>query len=218
MLLLLWVSLGVAPPWGVSSEYVPSPAHPCPPVGSSVALGAGVSLRWLAPWVSPQLSVAGQSCRGAGLVCSVHCQCLPASPVSSDMAAGVGGHSAPGKPPQIVRLFGCPWSPHRVEPISGESERRHLWPPLSPSEEVHGAAVCLRHSCGRVSQVLFPISGLYRGMCVCPLGSSGGAGRQAVAVFQDRPHIGSPYGGAGGGGWAPISSSEPLDFSRATGY
>lgn len=31
MLLLLRVSLGVAPPWGVSSEYVPSPAHPCPP-------------------------------------------------------------------------------------------------------------------------------------------------------------------------------------------
>lgn len=60
VLFLLRVSLGVAPPWGVFSEHVPSPAHPCPTSGPSVALGAGVSLRWLAPWVSPKLSMAGQ--------------------------------------------------------------------------------------------------------------------------------------------------------------
>lgn len=80
-----WLLLGESP----RSTSLPQPTL-ATPVGSSVALGAGVSLRWLAPWVSPKLSVAGQSCRGAGLVCSVHCQCLPASPVSSDMAAGVG--------------------------------------------------------------------------------------------------------------------------------
>lgn len=55
---------------------------------------------------------------------------------------------------------------------------------------------------------LVPNLRLAQGMCVRPPGSSGRGGRQAVAVFQDRPHIGSPYGGAGGGAGRPSPASQ----------
>lgn len=66
----------------------------------------------------------------------------PASPLSSDTSAGVGGSLGPWQAPSDSEAFWLAVQPHRMEPISGESEGRHLWPPLYPSEEVPGAAVC----------------------------------------------------------------------------